>query len=238
MTGNKIKIALCFSGEPRNDIYTFPFIYNNFLNNDKFKVDTYMHSWKDIKSLDLYKPKKCLIEYNEGKVVEDFYNDISVKDLELLDNFNWKNSILMFNSLYKCFNLIENKYDIYIRIRFDYLPKLSTNYFPYIQDIINKKYDMFIPKGNIESVQWHVKKIKEGYNDRFAISNYKGMISYCNTFLKLKQILKENPKVFSHYLLYKSLELDNIKINNYPFHDKLLREIGGITESYGEVNYF
>jgi hypothetical protein len=32
MTGKKIKIALCLSGEPRSSMFCFPYIYESFIN--------------------------------------------------------------------------------------------------------------------------------------------------------------------------------------------------------------
>jgi hypothetical protein len=44
MSNKKPKIALCLSGEPRNDIATFPYIYNSFLTFSQYEVDVYIHS--------------------------------------------------------------------------------------------------------------------------------------------------------------------------------------------------
>ena len=241
MTG-KIKIALCLSGDPRNDVYAFPYMYKHFISNPLFDTDVYTHSWKHYESLDLYKPIKSQIEYNqEENIINQTISKLdNINDIELIDRdgiIGLNHSILMFNSIYKCFKQIKNKYDIYIRARFDSYCKLSLNYLPFIQSILNKEFDIFIPKGNIENNYWNSLGIENGYNDRFAIGNYEAMLQYSNTFLEIVDILNQTLKFSSHLLLYKSLNLKNLKINYYPFYSELLRDGKLITDNYGSLNY-
>ena len=64
MIGKKPKVAVCISGEPRFEFDAFPYIYNTFLTHSKYDTDVYIHSLKPTLSLNLYQPKKYLIEPN------------------------------------------------------------------------------------------------------------------------------------------------------------------------------
>ena len=67
MTGKKIKVALCLSGEPRNSMFSFPYIYESLVKlGHMYEVDIYIHSWKDFRALPLYNPKKYSIDWVEG----------------------------------------------------------------------------------------------------------------------------------------------------------------------------
>ena len=53
MTGNKIKIALCISGEPRDSMVSFSFIYESFLRPyPNLDIDVYVHSFKPYRALE------------------------------------------------------------------------------------------------------------------------------------------------------------------------------------------
>jgi len=236
MTG-KIKVALCLSGEPRNDIYAFPYIYKHFISNPLLETDVYIHSWKDFESLDLYKPKKCLIEYDGEEIIDKY-----ISKLPNLDNVSLPDklplvSIPMYYSIYKCFNLIKDPYDIYIRIRFDFYPQLSLNYTPIIKDILNKEYDIFIPKGEIENKYWSSIGLEKGYNDRFAICNYKSFKTYSSTFLTIPDVIKQHNYLSVHHLLYHSLNLKNLKIKYHPFYSQIIRKGNLKIDNYGSTHY-
>lgn len=238
MTGKKIKVALCISGDPRNDIYAFPYIYKYFLSDPLLETDVYIHTWKNFESLDLYKPKQCLIENNlESKIVNNFLNKFkNLEKINLLEKYNFDNCILLFYSIYKCFNLIKENYDIYIRIRFDTYLNVSLNYAPIFNDLMFNKYDIFIPKVETENRHWATLGINKGYNDRFAISNYKGMLAYSNTFLNMEEIINQTNTYFSHWFLYHSLSKKDITVNNFPFYDNLIRKVNLESEFYNNFS--
>jgi hypothetical protein len=237
MSGKKIKIALCLSGDPRNDTYLFPYIYKHFLSNPTFEVDIYIHTWKNFESLDLYKPKKCLIEYNqEYKICENILSQIpNLNKVKLLDAHNGNNTILMFYSFNKCFNLIKEKYDLYIKLRFDSYIPLSTNLSPFIKDVLENTYDIFIPKGDNESKHWEYLGVLKGYNDRIAIGNYKAFQAYSNTFFQFPKIVSELSQWFSHEILFHSLNSSNLKIHTPSFLTGILRDVNKKVNFYGET---
>lgn len=233
MTGRP-KIALCLSGDPRCDIEAFPYISKKFLNNPNFDTDVYIHSWKSFESLDLYKPKQCLIESNqEGLIINQTLNQIKDK-IEYKGPF--KNNILMYYSIYKCFNLIKDKYDAVIRLRFDsYIPSY-LNYNSIIKGVITKEYDMFIPKGRNESEHWEKEEIT-GYSDRIAIGNFQSMKIYSSVFPNIINIINSIGKFETHSFLYYILNKNNINVFNPYFYDGMLRENKKIVETDGEIHH-
>ena len=132
MTGKKIKVALCLSGEPRSSMFCFPYIFESFINlGSQYEVDVYIHSWKGFRALSLYKPKNFQIDnsIDEDKYFRNYVNTLTsqLQPSKLLleylkankayttNSSSLKNTILMFTSIQKSFNLIRDPYDIYIR---------------------------------------------------------------------------------------------------------------------------
>ena len=113
---NKIKVALCLSGEPRSSMFCFPYIYEAFLKpNPLFKTDTYIHSWKNFRALDLYNPKNYKIQNTNDDFIGDIINTLNFSPSlqEQLSYYNLHtkstnflfNQIKMFYSIKECFNL-------------------------------------------------------------------------------------------------------------------------------------
>lgn len=223
MTGRKPKIALCISGEPRCEFDTFAYIYNAFLTHSKYDTDVYIHSLKPILSLNLYQPKTYLIEPN-------IENLILKKTLSKLKNYpninfvgNCNNTILMYYSMHKCFSLIEDRYDVYVRLRFDSLFNPKNDFSPLIDSVLNGKHEIHIPKTHEEHSHWKNLNLPGGYNDRFAIGNFNSMNVYFNTYLSMNDISLKTKTFNTHSLLFNQLNFNNIKVNNLIMNDFLLR---------------
>ena len=157
----KLKVALCLSGEPRSSMASFPYIYETFIkNNNLYETDVYTHSRSGFRALELYNPVNYIIDrgseegyflYYLSNILPNFSQEVSnfvyssVKNISYYSN-NVKNSVLMFEGINKCFNQIQKPYDIYIRGRFDLFYPQPFNIDPIIANILNKKYDMIIPR--------------------------------------------------------------------------------------------
>ena len=130
MTGKKIKIALCLSGEPRSSMFCFPYIYETFLKpNDFFETDVYLYSFKGFRAVPLYNPKDIIINNdNETEIFKSWFNQKNQFDKEVRDKFKnstdpvslhsdpLKNLFLMFYGINNCMNLIKtpSKYKSYV----------------------------------------------------------------------------------------------------------------------------
>lgn len=206
---SKIKVALCLSGEARSSMFCFPYIYEAFLKeNQSFETDVYIHSWKGFRAMYLYKPKDYLIESNyQSKFLFDVCNKMGVK--------NWdeytliKNSISMAYGIQKCFSIIKDPYDIYIRLRPDIIFPNKYNFENLLNDFIKDKFDAYIPTPTYCTYD---KKL--ALNDQMAILNYKGMIQYSKLLNYIIKFYDPNLGFFTEKYLKPHLEKGNIKIKN------------------------
>jgi len=219
----KVKIALCLSGQPRNTMAAFPYIYESFLlPHTEYQVDTYVHSWNGFRALDLYSPKKYLIEpINDRKYLIEVFKNLNItsnKINDFLQPFNsftsnvhpLKNTILMYSSINRCFNLIEEEYDYYIRCRLDLLVEKKIDLFQILIYLYhNPNIDMLVsPKG-----------YKSGLNlidDQLAIGNKKSMIPYFNLINNIDKLINQTNSIHPEILL--KTQLDNYKINSIPYN--------------------
>jgi hypothetical protein len=219
----KVKIALCLSGQPRNTMAAFPYIYESFLlPHTEYQVDTYIHSWNGFRALDLYSPKRYLIEHiNDLKYFDKVANQLNITSKEVnnfLEPFKrftgnihpLKNTILMYSSINKCFNLIKEEYDYYIRCRLDLifekkidlLQILSYLYFnPNIDILISPKQNQF--KNNI-------------VDDQLAFGNKKSMVPYFNLINNLNDLINQTNSIHPEILL--ASHLNNNKVNYMPYN--------------------
>jgi hypothetical protein len=241
MTGKKIKIALCLSGEPRSSMASFPYIYETFLrNNPIYQTDVYIHSLKGFRSLKSYQPKNFLIE-NDTNISLQRLNISSELDLHIDKLYPLNNSpqftpysntlvnqYLMLQSINKCFNLIQETYDIYIRSRYDIIYTSNFHIEHILLDIVNKKYDIFIPH------QYPNFRVKNEYNDQLAIGNLKSMTLYSDMISNIPQLVKSTESLNVQSWLKYYLDINNIKVNQSYLDYRLIRQCNITTndESY------
>ena len=240
MTGKKIKIALCLSGEPRSSMACYPYIYENLINLNPgvFEVDTYSYSFKGFRALPLYNCKKYIIDNrNDEEMFKQWLLPIEKKfnpkclDLLLNTNNNFinnqsgiRNLFLMYTNIQNCFNLIDKKYDIYIRARYDLIFQNSIHIENYISKILKSEKDIIVPK------EYKFKEDNEGCNDQFAIGNYKGMYCYSNLINSLLNLINKKITFRSEILLLDWLNSNNIKVQKSYMDHCLIRN--SFTNSY------
>lgn len=205
---DKIKIAFCLSGEPRSTMASFPYIYESFLNNPNYEVDVYIHSWKGFRALELYNPKKYIIDPYDSFFYFKEYLDNTLNNT--LNNFHLtlnvhplKNTFLMFLSMIKCFELIEKKYDLYIRSRLDLFFEYKLNLDNLIaQFFLNEKTDMLFDPLYLSSLnKWSI-------NDQVFFSNLKGINILKQILIDLiplsTQIQSDSPELILENFLKKN----------------------------------
>jgi len=241
MTG-KIKVALCLSGEPRSSMFCFPYIYETFINlGPEYEVDVYIYTRKGFRALELYNPKKFLIDKtDENELWHEYFNHLSTNFSEVVEwkltntnQNNIRNLYLMILGINKCFNLIDNpnEYDIIIRSRLDLIFRFKFFSYKIFYSILNKDYDLFIPSGSFND---HIDKI---YMDQLAIGNPLSMEYYSNLIYNIDQTLTEVKKFHPESWYYNYLNSNkNLKIyQDFVFHN-LIRKSS--VSSFPDLNNF
>jgi hypothetical protein len=238
MIGKKIKVALCLSGEPRSSMVSFPYIYETFLRpNPIYETDVYIYSRSGFRALELYNPTNYIIDRSSGEnyflhylsnTLPNFSQEVSNFVNSSLSNIshysnNVKNSVLMFDNIKNCFNLIQEPYDVYIRIRYDIYFKSKYFLEHTLFDILNGKYDMFIPQ------QYPNRIVPNEYNDQIAIGNYKSMNLYSDIINQIPNLIKKTKSFNTQIWLKQWLDDNNIKINESHIDYRLIRQCNIIT---------
>jgi len=207
-----MKIALCISGKPRSSMFCYPYIYDAFMNN-KHQVDVFIHSWNQCRVLDLYKPKKLEIN-SDSEVLNMLLPMLNLNGIKIEGNV--QNNILMYYSIKRCFDLIDSEYDVIIRARFDLLLQPKFDIESIINDLSNKKYDIYIPTEEFNM---------GGYNDQLAIGTYDAMKIYSDTFLNLNIFAHELGRWHPETFLGKQLKDNNIKVHQTNWDYRLVRNV-------------
>lgn len=224
MEDKEIKVALCLSGLIRNSYFCFPYIYDSFLNQG-FKVDTFIHTWENEKSINLYRPQKYQIE-NRDSAINHVVPQLKIpKGLKVEGNMN--HNISMYYSIKKCFDLVPDDYQIVIRCRFDLLLQDKIDLLSIIRGIVKNEYDIFIP-GRIFNVG--------GYNDQLAIGSYQTMKIYSNCILHFNDIIKGLNKWHPESFLGYWLDKNNIRVEQDDYDYRIVRNYNA-TLSWPEKHF-
>lgn len=219
-----MKIALCLSGLIRNSMFCFPYIYDSFLNNE-YNVDVFIDTWNESKIINLYNPKKYSITSQE-EVLESVLPQLKLNSGIKIEG-NIHNNILMFFSIKKCFDLVDDDYDIVIRCRFDLFLQDKIDFYKIVKGIIEKKYDMFIP-GRAFNVG--------GYNDQLAIGNYKSMQIYSDCIFQLNSLAFKLGRWHPESFLGEHIKSNNIIVEQDDYDYRIVRNVN-VTLSWPENPY-
>ena len=226
---SKIKVALCLTGDVRNDIASFPYIYESFLLNKgkDYNIDVYISSWNNMfRSFKLYKPKNFIFEYNNHNLFKNFLYGLKPQtqsiisklypELHLTSSIHpLRNTFLMSLANKNCFNIIKENYDYYIKCRFDIFFEKSIN----LRNLLH-----FIDNTNFDSIISTIKgpTLKRQYDDQSFISNYKGFKIYCDFINYIEQIICETNDMSPEMLLTYYLK-DRINICTWNFYHHIIR---------------
>lgn len=222
-----MKIALCFSGQPRSVEETFPYIEEHILN--RFSPDIYAHVWYDDawvgkrivsaggvvatnpikdnvihKIQTLYQPKRLLID--SPKVFDE--KEYSSRKFPQIKP---QNSLSQRYSIQKAFELIDSSYDVVIRMRFDWAIQTMIE----LPTVFGK---ILMPNDCPHN---------DGVNDQFAIGPTNLMKVYCNLYDNIDRLFYNDGVVFcDEILLYKHLKQYNVPIHLMPIQYHLQRADG------------
>jgi hypothetical protein len=248
-----MKVAVCLSGQPRKALETYPYIYNNIIAPNNADVFIHMNYDKDIsyieklhmdngacvlekdvdtKIIELYNPKKFLIEPPRNFQKPHFH--VPEKRVENVQNMNkhknWtkedarthvvKQMTSMYYSIYKSNELkevyaTENgiAYDYVIRIRFDFVPQQ-----PLICSQLDNRYIYYVEMGQKDGLISDWLNIGSNAIMNIYASLYLHM-DYLNTFLYYrKQERLENSLEPSDICggVYEHMLRDLMTLHNIP----------------------
>ena len=225
-----MKIAICISGQPRNFKQGYESLKTYFL--DKYDCDIYFHTWKtdsfestnfgfgnhqynfdrdDYYSLNfIYQPKKHSLESPITFDASNYKCPIWRQPLN--------NTLSMFYSTYKSFQLIEGDYDYVVRTRFD---------------VDYSKFNLEFPKEGIILPEWNtdIRVKSRGYYDVFALGKSEDMKVYSQVFSNVISYITNDEEFLislqgewpgqdsplrNEYLLKWHLLKNNIKVKELP----------------------
>jgi hypothetical protein len=204
-----MRIALCFSGQPRTFEECFPYIEDNLIKaNPQYEFDMigYFNSDKPIDFLEKYPFRSLVIEPDKP------LPNLSYQDNKYTINYPPRSKAVYFqlyaiqkvNNLRKLYEQ-ENgfEYDYIVRIRpdFKYLTEVNLDFIK--NDII------YLP---IENDHF-------GYNDRFAIGSKEVMEVYMNRF---DFWMQQHPEIINYTTHIETnlkiwLDINTISIDRIPF---------------------
>jgi len=225
-----MKIAICISGQPRNFKQSYESLKLYFL--DKYDCDIYFHTWKidsfestnfgfgnhqysfdrdDYYSLNfIYQPKNHILESPILFDASGYRCPIWRQPLN--------NTLSMYYSIYRSFQLIEGDYDYIIRTRFD---------------IDYSKFNLEFPKEGITVPEWNTDlRVKHrGYYDVFGLGKQEDMMVYSQVFSNIISYIaldaefleslsggwpEQDSPLRNEYLLKWHLIKNNTKVKELP----------------------
>jgi hypothetical protein len=228
------KVALCFSGQPRDVTNSYPYIKKNILEPNNI-TDIFIHvhwrdEWPSVKYLnntytkeelnqvsELYNPLVLKIEddriYNPA--IEEY---LSTPGLKYNDFFMSKFRSVRYScdmSIYKA-NELKNKYEIENDFEYDVVIRCRLDLVP-MKPIVVSELDLtklhvpnlcFIPLAPEKN-----KDYKE-INDVLAMGSKKNMDKYCNLINNIKAIHDMDSTAIAEKACGLNLEYENVVINN------------------------
>lgn len=199
------KIAVYFCGHYRNLNETWGNYEKIFKRSDKFTIDFYFLLWtnKDVNDLSLITKEDILKICPYAKKVE--FIDPNYEIPHIVSNFEPR-LLNQLHCLNKCFEIIPNSYDMYIRLRTD-LYFFDTDF---MDEVVDMESDLILP-----DKVWYIEKNYPFFglfNDFFWIANYQTSQYIANTYYFLSEIVDKS------ICLEKLL---SIRLNNAPFKIKV-----------------
>jgi hypothetical protein len=192
-----MKIALCFSGQPRSLEQGYVF-YKHYLL-DHYDVDVYLHSHasNDPKVSELYNPVGCVFsEFDAGNANQHYTNTPNaIKHPPSATKS-------MFSSMFQCRNMIKGEYDWVIRTRTDFALNIKIPF-----ETLDKE-KIYLPIDG---------------NDQFAFGSQDNMMLYMNTYENIDSYYDNGTEYigeammranFTHYGLWDKIVKYDL---NFPF---------------------
>lgn len=211
-----MKTVVCFSGQARSLEYTHKNIKENLLSY-LGDCDIITHTPEDS---DAHKVEKYL-KKNNLIVIEP---DIFIPPRTIVFDQNCRGEIQtylqMLNSrrrVGEVLALTEEKYDRVIHARLD------VKYFKPLENVLDglDLQELYVPDFHSFSIVQG-----NGYNDRFAVSNYDNMLKYFNLFYYVFEEAKMGIKNHGESTLYRYLDFCKIPVKKIPVRFTRVRPNG------------
>ena len=206
-----MKIAVCFSGQPRSLEAAYPYYKKNLFDpNPDAQIDVFCHSWEGV-SLDniysLYKPKKGLLSPSLPSSLDKKYTKTPNPERHP-PRFTVSAFFSIFQSnLLRIQHEQENsKYDWVIRTRYDYALNAEIPFHKLSQD------KLYVPNCRISPQ-------RDFCNDQFAVGSSHIMTAYSSTYLWLEQFYSRGTEMIGENMLSENLKMYGLVGDNLVYMD-------------------
>lgn len=187
-----MKIALCFSGQPRGLQTAFEYYKRNLL--DVYDVDVFCHTWNtdlNNKIIELYKPKKYSFEDTLFTTEEDR------KYINTPNPDKWppRFTLSALYSVKQSFNMCESQnieYDWVIKTRYDYALNITIPFSEMNNSVLYIPNCRMVPERNFG-------------NDQFAFSSFDNMGKYMNTFSHIDEYYANGTQMIGEEMMKANL---------------------------------
>jgi hypothetical protein len=201
-------IAIVFSGQLRTYDKCFKVFKSNMYDilQIKYNCDIFCHFWENeeeydiYKAIELYKPKKHVIDTNVNYKLPKYCNDMKFHKCKNFPYGRIDGHINQKYAIYRGFQLVDKEikdYKYIIRVRYDCL----------FESIFDMNEIRNIKEGTLNIGYGHTKYLNElqtNINDSFAFGHYKDMDKYFKFYEKtdiiLKNIYTKNIPIKYNYL--------------------------------------
>lgn len=184
-----MRIALCFSGQPRFIQRTHISIRDFLI--DMMPIDTFWHTWKT--GHDFSMPSDFVLKYLNTK-------DMIFEDQKLFDT-PYKNVYSMFYSIRQV-DLLRRRYEEKHSFSYDFVIRSRTDLRFFGVPEIHQGPVLFPEGRGLDDSSYKQEKMLE---DQFAIGSSTDMVKYADTYDYLSALIMKAGKIHPETLLYYSI---------------------------------
>lgn len=209
-----MKIAVCLSGLPR--FFKIGHRFHTKYLFEKYQPDIFIHTWynenedEHAEVIDLYKPKKYLIQKDKQIVLSREYSKGTSERYPAYNVFSLFKSIMESNNLkFEYENENNITYDWVFRLRFDYA--------------LNRDFDL----ENMDNEKYHFSQELEERGmvaDQFAFSNSRNMDMYSYVYPNLDRYYQMGELMIAEHMITLHMKINRIMDKviwhnmNHPFY--------------------
>lgn len=220
-----MKVAICISGHLR----TFDKCINNIRENifkpvkENFDTDIFLSTWEDDMDISFMKEDNIIVDM-EKPLIFDMGSKNYLKYPNLCCHTTCDNATSMWYKVGQSFGMVNDAYDLIIRIRPDVIYENKIDIDLLKESISNNKIYMSKTLGKYM-------KVTKGILEPFSFGNRTSMANFMNTYHNIKDYIKNDniPHTIEGFL-YESIK--NNKLERIDFKYSILRENGLVDKLY------